>query len=254
MKKFLIASLMILSFAALTAAQTLAWKGFYVGASFGGALGRAAATTTTVFSPTGYFAQSSIPVVAEVGAQRPKDSGLAGGITAGYARMKGMWVYGAEIGFGAMTTNGSQTGTAPYPVNPLTTLTITQSVKTNWLLTIRPRIGIVRGKVLYFLAGGLAITDMKYQEVFTDTFADCTENGGVKTTKTGWTAGGGIEYQAGSRWSVKVEYLYAGFGTVSTTSTNLMGFSPPIPFPTNVFTHTASLYANVICGGFNYRF
>jgi outer membrane immunogenic protein len=254
MKKFLMGSMMILAFAAVTAAQTVDWKGFYVGGSLGGALERAAATTTTIFSPIGYFAQSSIPVVATVGAQHPRATGLAGGVTAGYIGLKGMWAYGVEIDLGAMSTNGSQTGTAPYPVLPSTTLTITQSVKTNWLLTVRPRVGVTRGKVLYYLTGGLAVTDMNYQEVFTDTFADCNENGGVKTTKVGWTAGGGIEYQAGRRWSVKAEYLYADFGTVSTTSSNLTGFSPPAPFPTNVFTHIASLRAHVIRGGFNYRF
>jgi outer membrane immunogenic protein len=254
MKKPLVGSMMFMALVAAAAAQTIDWKGFYVGGSLGGALGRAAATTTTIFSPTGYFATTSPPAIAEVGAQHPKDTGLAGGITAGYTRMKGMWVYGVELGFGAMATNGSQTGTAPYPIAPSTTFTITQSVKTNLLLTVRPRIGLARGKALFYLTGGLAVTDMNYQEVFTDTFADCTENGGVKTTKAGWTAGVGIEYQAGPRWSVKVEYLYADFGTVSTTSTNLMGFSPPIPFPTNVFTHIANLRVHVFRGGFNYRF
>jgi outer membrane immunogenic protein len=254
MKRFLVAIMMIVTIAAVTAAQSVDWKGFYVGGSLGGALGRANATTTTIFSPTGYFAQSSPPVVAEVGAQNPWGSGLSGGVRAGYNAMKGMWVYGAEIDFGAMVMDGSQTGTAPYPVAPSTTLTITQSVKTSLLLTVRPRIGVVLGKSLYYLTGGLAITNLNYQEVFTDTFADCNENGGVKTIKFGWTAGGGIEYRPGGRWSVKAEYLYAGFGTVSTTSTNLTGFSPPIPFPSNEFTHSASLRAHVIRGGVNYRF
>jgi outer membrane immunogenic protein len=254
MKKFLMGSMMILAFVAATAAQTADWKGFYVGGSLGGALGRADSYTTAVFSPTGYFAQSSVPVVATVGAQHPRDTGLSGGVTAGYVGLKGMWAYGVEVDFGAMATNGSQTGTAPYPVLPSTSLAITQSVKTNWLLTVRPRVGVIRGKALYYLTGGLAVTDMNYQEVFTDTFADCHENGGVDTTKVGWTAGGGIEYQAGRNWSVKAEYLYADFGTVSTTSTNLTGFTPPIPFPTNVFTHIASLRVHGKRGGFNYRF
>ena len=254
MKRFLTGSMMILAFAVAAAAQTVDWRGFYVGGSLGGALGRSDAATTTVFSPTGYFATTSPPAIAEVGAQHLRDTGLAGSVTAGYIGLKGMWVYGAEIDFGAMATNGSQTGTAPYPVAPSTTFTITQSVKTNWLLTVRPRIGVAFGKALYYLSGGLAVTDLNYQEVFTDTFADCTENGGVKMTKAGWTAGGGIEYQAGRRLSVKAEYLYADFGTASTTSTNLAGFTPPIAFPTNEFTHIANVRVHVFRGGLNYRF
>src|SRR5205085_1531469 len=35
-------------------------------------------------------------------------------------------------------------------------------------------------------------------------------------TRSGWTAGGGIEYALGYGWSVKSEFLYADFGTYTT--------------------------------------
>ncbi len=38
------------------------------------------------------------------------------------------------------------------------------------------------------------------------------------TTRSGWTAGGGIEYALGYGWSVKSEFLYADFGTYNTSS------------------------------------
>jgi outer membrane immunogenic protein len=37
------------------------WTGFYVGLNAGGAWGRSDATTTTVFSPTGFFVPPALP-------------------------------------------------------------------------------------------------------------------------------------------------------------------------------------------------
>ena len=39
------------------------WTGFYVGLNAGGAWNESNATTTTVFSPVGYFAASSVPAM-----------------------------------------------------------------------------------------------------------------------------------------------------------------------------------------------
>jgi outer membrane immunogenic protein len=53
---------------------------------------------------------------------------------------------------------------------------------------------------------------------------------------------------------VKGELLHNDFGSLSNTSTNLTAFTPRISFPTNIFTHTANLTANIYRAGFNYRF
>ena len=43
------------------------FSGFYVGVNAGGASGTSDVTTTTIFSPTGYFAASSVPAIAIAG-------------------------------------------------------------------------------------------------------------------------------------------------------------------------------------------
>jgi outer membrane immunogenic protein len=53
---------------------------------------------------------------------------------------------------------------------------------------------------------------------------------------------------------VKGEFLHADFGSESATSTNLTEGTPLVAEPTNVFTHTANLTANVYRFGLNYRF
>lgn len=230
------------------------FKGFYGGGYVGGAFNKSDAKTTTIFSPTGYFAISSPPAIAPVGAQKPNASGFTGGGQAGYNFQTGNVVLGFEFDFGSMSVSGSKTGTDVYPCCSPTTFTVKQTVKTDWLLTARPRLGFVAGRWLFYGTVGLAATNINYQEVFTDTFATAHENGGVKRTQKGWTAGGGVEYLAGEHWTVKGEYLYADVGTVRATSTNLTAFSPPIPFPTNTFTHTTDLRMNLMRFGFNYRF
>jgi outer membrane immunogenic protein len=43
------------------------------------------------------------------------------------------------------------------------------------------------------------------------------------------------------------------FGSVSVTSANLTAFTPPVAFPTNVFTHSVDLRAAIVRFGVNYR-
>jgi outer membrane immunogenic protein len=132
--------------------------------------------------------------------------------------------------------------------------TVTQTVATNWLLTARPRAGFVMGNMLVYITGGLAETHIKYNEQFNDTFAKATESAVLKQNMSGWTVGGGVEYKFATRFSGKVEYLYADFGEVNLTSTNLKAFTPPISFPSNVFTHSASLHMHLLRFGVNYHF
>ncbi len=247
---------MVLVLAAASFGQSgQSWKGFYVGANVGGVKSNSDAFTYTAFSPTGYFATTSIPAIAAVGApQRLDPSGFTGGGQFGYNFQGGHWVLGFEADFGGMSLDSTKTGSATYPCCAPTAFTVTQSVNTSWLITARPRLGITHGPVMLYGTGGLAVTNVNYQAVFTDTFATAHENGGVKELRTGFTGGGGVEFQVGRRWSVKGEYLYANFGQVATTSTNLTAFTPAIPFPTNIFVHKDDLSANMFRFGFNYRF
>jgi outer membrane immunogenic protein len=43
------------------------------------------------------------------------------------------------------------------------------------------------------------------------------------------------------------------FGSTTVSSSNLTAFTPPIAFPTNVFTHTMDLKSDVVRVGVNYH-
>ena len=230
------------------------FKGAYIGGYAGGVKGSSDAFTSTVFSPTGYFALSSVPAIAAIGHQPLSPRGFNGGGTAGYNFQSGHWVVGVEADFGAMHVKDNAVGTATYPCCAPTSFTIKQTVNTDWLLTARPRVGWAAGGVMVYGTGGVAMTNFNYSEQFTDTFASAHESASTSSLLTGWTAGGGVEFKVSSHWSLKGEYLFADFGSgVKVTSTNLTAPSTA-PHPTNVFTHSADLTAHLFRAGINYHF
>ncbi len=231
------------------------WNGFYVGGYVGGTFGTTVAQTHTIFSPTGYFAASSVPAIATAGAQNIGMNGFNGGGQIGYSHTADRLMIGVELDFGSLSMTGTQSTTAVYPCCGPTSFTVKQMGTSKWMSTLRPRVGYTRGHFLFYATGGVAIADLNYREVFTDTFATAAENGGITKNKWGWVGGGGAEYSFGHHWSVKGEYLYAHFQNETALSTNLTAFSGPVvAFPSNFFVHTANLQAHIVRGGVNYTF
>ena len=201
-----------------------------------------------------YFATSSVPAIATAGQQTDNTNGFTGGGQLGYNWQSGNAVLGIETDFEYFRQHGSATSGAIYPCCAPTAFTINSSVTTDWLFTARPRLGWAINNWLLYVTGGVAITELKGNFIFTDTFATALETASASKTKAGWTVGGGVEAGLWSNWSVKAEYLYVDFGSVSTNSANLTAFVPPIAFPTNVFSHSLDLRSNIVRVGLNYRF
>lgn len=231
------------------------WTGFYVGLNAGGAWSQSNPTTTTVFSPTGYFATTSTPAIGIVGNQNINRSSFTGGLTGGYNWQVSSAVVGIEADFNYFGVKGSATGTALYPCCAPTTFTVSTSESADWLATVRGRIGFLATPAfLLYGTGGLAVANVRASYLFTDTFATANESAAISTTRYGWTAGVGGEYALMNGWSIKAEYLYVDLGRATTTSTNLTAFTPAIAFPTNVYTHTVNLTSNIGRVGINYKF
>jgi len=213
---FSISFLMLFALCAGVSAQTADWKGFYVGGNAGGVKGSADSFTSTVFSPTGYFALSSVPAIAAVGKQKLSPRGFTGGGQVGYNFQHNHIVIGFETDFGAMHVNDDFVGTALYPCCAPTNFTVKQSISTDWLWTVRPRFGVAAGPVLVYGTAGLALTNLNYSALFIDTFATAHESASIDEIRKGWTGGGGVEFKLGSgnHWSMKGEYVFADFGQV----------------------------------------
>ncbi len=269
MKKFLLAAVSVVLGSASGHAADLAahytkapvmapaynWTGFYIGGNVGGAWGSADPTTSTVYSPAGYFATGSVPAIAAVGAQGVNSSSVTGGFTAGYNWQINNAVLGLEGDINYFGFKGSATASALYPCCAPTGFTVSSSVSADWLATIRGRIGfLATPSWLLYATGGAAIAEVRGNFNFTDTFAAATESAAIRDTRVGWTAGAGTEYAVGNGWSLKAEYLYVDLGRASATSTNLAAFVPAIAFPSNVYTHSVDIKSNIVRVGVNYKF
>jgi outer membrane immunogenic protein len=219
------------------------FTGFYAGANVGGVLGGSKYLET----PNGAFGGLA-PGVAAVGTSSAAPRGVIGGLEAGYNWQLGHFVLGVETDFSGwdMSANSGVTGVG----NPLlltSTISSSATVNSSWLYTLRPRIGFANGNMLTYLTAGLAVTNLRFSESVYVTPSGPSLTGSMSTTEVGWVAGGGVEYALSYNWFIKAEYLYASFSNQNAAQT-----SPG--FPAFTGTATANLNANIIRGGFDYRF
>lgn len=253
-------------------ADSDSWKGFYIGGNVGGTVANHSLVTSTAFCGgfnvnNCYFAQSSVDLINRTGNQEAKPKGFTGGVQAGYNFQSGNFVAGVEADFNSARQNQTVSGRDNYTnVTPQYPFQVTQTIKTDWLMTVRPRAGWTAGKALIYGTGGLAVTNVNYQLNFEDfppaNFSKATASKTIKETKAGWTAGAGAEFKVSDKWSVKGEYLYTQFNTSGTTNNGSFVFlnssgvptGTPVLVPNQVFTSNVKLKSNNFRFGFNYRF
>ena len=176
------------------------------------------------------------------------DLGFIGGGQAGCNLQTGAFVAGIEGDwdyFGSNPTFSNPNGT-------LTTgdaVTITQSLKTSSLATIRPRIGIVSDRTLIYATGGAAFARVSYTQTYTDTLNNAVGTATGSTTLVGWTVGAGWEWAWTDHVTVKTEYLFAKFPT-----TNALGGILDTAGGANVLHGSSDLTIQTARLGLNYRF
>jgi outer membrane immunogenic protein len=114
--------------------------------------------------------------------------------------------------------------------------------KVQWFDILTGRIGyLAQPNLLFYAQGGAAWAHA--QAKFIDDFGEVARS---KTSRTGWTAGGGVEWQFVPNWSVFLEYNYLGFQRDS-------GFTcGPVFCGNDVFTAKANIQTVLV--GVNYRF
>jgi outer membrane immunogenic protein len=226
-----------------------------VGGNAGGAWGRDAISTTNTF-PVPPFLAVDNAAVSSAASPTVNSNGFLGGVQAGYNLQQGQWLFGVEADFDYMGLRGSNGGTFPFAstlpggaIGPPTSFFSTAaSVSTNWLFTLRPRVGWVVNNWLVYATGGLAVAEEKFSQTITFLPPFVSTNS-FTTTRVGWTVGGGVEYGIDQHWSVKGEYLYVDLGTAGGSNGVI---TPAIAGYFN--TSTAHLTVNIARAGINYRF
>lgn len=253
MTKYLIpaAAIAAVLVSAPAAAEDSPFAGFYIGVNagvvWGDSTGSATLSTTSstpVVTPP--IVGAVIPTInANASFDSNHHTGFTGGLEAGYNYVSdGGLLLGVEtdIDIYDMTGAGARSVTSGA-----TTYTVAHSVDTNWLWTLRPRVGYAGGDFAVFATGGLAIADFKHEASFTDS-STVGDNVLFKKnkTKTGWTVGAGAAYAFSPNISLKGEYLFENYGhdDVSTLSTN--GFYS--------LDASAHLKSHLFRAGLDYRF
>jgi outer membrane immunogenic protein len=224
------------------------WSGAYAGVNLGGAAG-VSALRTSVERPGAYFLPPDVTQIGDLGSMNSSPTGFTGGMQLGYNCQHESVVLGLEADLNALQLSDTQKQTGRYNSSPANSFALSQSIRTDWLVTVRPRLGVVFDRLLVYGTGGVALTKFKYTEDFTDTFSPALNHASISETRLGWTVGGGAEFSLQEHWSLKGEYLYADFGKVSTTS--MLTAPPGKP---DRFDHSATFNVHLVRVGLNYRF
>lgn len=189
------------------------WSGFYVGGHVGGG-----------------FANSSWNDPFSGASDHFNKGGFLGGGQIGFNTQFNWLVLGLEGDF-------SWTGIKSHGTDLLGDAL---TANTQWTSTVTGRIGAAFDRLLVYGKGGLAIA--RNQDSLTDLALNTSS---TTLTRTGWTAGAGLEYALDRNWSVRLEYDYLGFGSKS------LNFTTPL---LGAVTPTASLNVQEVKAGFDFKF
>jgi outer membrane immunogenic protein len=193
------------------------WNGWYVGINVGGGFQAQDATLSgTDTGAGGLLRPFGIPTFGSSIGIPMWVSGPMGGFTLGWNWQAGWWLAGIEADIDAANITGTNNlnnavgGFVPVTIQTVNTL--------DRFGTVRARLGWLAGPASSFLlygTGGFA-----YGRNILELSAICPTCGPPanlyaqnNTTKTGWTAGGGIEWNFLANWTAKAEFLYTDLGS-----------------------------------------
>jgi outer membrane immunogenic protein len=218
------------------------WSGWYVGVNGGSAWN---SDNSGTFSYAGPLApvlslHNQFPTTLA-----PNTKGGLGGLQTGYNwQISPMWLIGVETDI--QLSNYSGTAIAnPTPIGTPFAFTTTLSQQSAWFGTLRGRAGLLATpNLLVYGTGGLAYgqTETSFTTVLAGsslgtcppTFTCAT--GSASSNRTGWAAGGGLEWMFAPHWTLRGEYLYVDLGSQSVTAPSLNTIFPPVNFTaTSVF-------------------
>jgi outer membrane immunogenic protein len=220
------------------------WTGCYAGIN-GGAGAGASNFDSSVGAGT-YLTGTDPFTVARNGGGSHNNTTYAVGGQVGCNYQMGTVVFGLEGDYDYLPSQ-SQFNNNTSTLAAGTPFAIGQSLTTNYLATVRPRIGIAADRNFAYITGGAAFTDASYSETYSDA-AGGLGSAAASKFLTGWTAGVGWEHAFSEHATFRFEYLYAGFPTTSAAG-SITG-----PGGSNPLLGSGDLVIQVLRAGLNYKF
>jgi outer membrane immunogenic protein len=230
------------------ATPTYNWGGCYIGVNGGGAAS-GSDFTSTVGAGT-HLTPADAALVSTGGTGSANSPNFLGGGQAGCNWVSGTWVYGLEGDIDYFRSNPQVINGTSTLSDGITTFTVGQSLTTNYLATVRPRLGVSADRNLFYVTGGVAFTKANYTQTYLDALVP--SGTGLATgskSLVGWTVGAGWEYAWTDNWTFRLEYLFTSFPTTNGTGsiTDAAGGSNP-------FQGSADLVIQTARAGVNFKF
>jgi outer membrane immunogenic protein len=260
-------------------APVYSWTGFYLGGNVGSVFDDNNSVNVTtintfnnnipVLSPLGQTTGPAAAAATTVNAsQRWGD--IAGGAQAGFNwQVAPTWLLGLEADIQGIGSHGASFGLTQvvprlgFPGDSVTgTVVATDNV--NWLGTVRGRVGfLVTPSWLIYGTGGLAYGSVSSSTTIsaaetpnTGTVISNTTGAFSSGTRTGWTAGFGVEAMVAPNFTIKAEWLHYDLGSATYSNGQLVGTL--IGTSTTAFidasTSTVRFSGDIVRVGFNYIF
>jgi outer membrane immunogenic protein len=213
----------------------VSWTGFYVGGNVGYSRSKYVESNRTgsaggvIFIP-GVGDLTITPGSADLAGGSLGSHAIGAGAQIGVNYQIGRTVLGLEADIQSTTANASLGDSVDIP-GGLFSLNSQISTKTDWIATMRGRVGYSSGTLLPYVTGGLALSHV--ESTITNAASipgfpvDIPQaSSSISKTPIGYAVGGGLEYAAGHGWSVKGEYLHLAFASQSYDFNS--SFSAPI--------------------------
>jgi outer membrane immunogenic protein len=210
-----------------TATAGADWQGFYLGVALGGAHSAAKPDTGLVYS--GYFsdvgAASDREQINPILQRRIDGQDLTGSVLAGYDFQSGNITYGLEGDLTFMGFSETQSaGPINYDTQPAGTFTTRTTIESDFLLSLRPKLGYVSGPFQFYVSAGPSVSRFKMTHHYSDTWA-----GGNSVTfsdsKTalGVSSSVGVGYMLSDGWVLRSDYVFSYYPDITGGSSELNG-------------------------------
>jgi outer membrane immunogenic protein len=213
------------------------WSGVYVGANGGwNWQDNRVRSTTTVNQLSGVNAGAGTVTVPSTtfasGRAGRQTDGFMGGGQLGVNAQTGGLLLGVEADFDGLS--GGRRGQTSYYTLPATGLTtgstvaVRHDISPQWVATLRGRVGFAMDRTLIYGTGGAAWADLRNRASYTytptvtsgvttanpgTTYGPYSNSGSRSGTRTGWTAGAGVEFLMAPNVTLGAEYRHTEIGT-----------------------------------------
>jgi outer membrane immunogenic protein len=172
------------------------WTGCYIGGHLGGAVSEDRTTSiagaSVDFSSTGF---------------------VGGGQIGCNYQFASNWVLGAEGRAAWSSLSNHHAASVLFPALGGLVVPSQFGVKNDFLATATARLGYVYSeRWLVYARGGAAWTREKIDDAFVGPVVGVLTDPAATVTRTGWTAGAGVDWAFARNWSANVEYNYHDFG------------------------------------------